>query len=531
MKLKGLLTLIISVISALFIQAQLVETRAYYSTNADNAVGKSATITIDGEFNDWDESMIISTGGANDMATAFKGGHENCVLDMYTLYAAWDDNNLYIAWQMVNTTDIWAREGDGPLSDGGRVLDVPLAVALSVDPNSVSLSGKVTDGNGIWGLGQRLQFTSHVDHLLLMSGKVGLGEPALFKAVDANGNTNYSTGCHLFKSNGISYKMKEGFLPTHLWRQKTNANDTEVVYDIENYENLLDATSYSGKAHKTSYDSFYEIKIPFSVLGINREWLETYGIGCRVIATRGESGIDCLPHDPTVLDNVFDDYGSDSSTTHEKDDIDTFTYDLASIGHIRDINNTPTPDVPTTPDTPDTPDTPTTPADGNYVVYFKDNGSPAWATVMTWIWDAGNNNKNYTGGAWPGQSMWRTTIDGTEYWTFTFSSTDNLLQPMIIFNNGSGGNGNQTADLVYENYAVYDRVGVIGSIKPNSNIENNIENDEIIYNHRTIMAQGRIWVYNTQGMLVVTGIEQVTVPESGLYIVVTDKKVDKKLLY
>ena len=150
---------------------------------------------------------------------------------------------------------------------------------------------------------------------------------------------------------------------------------------------------------------------------------------------------------------------------------------------------------------------------------------------MTWIWDAGNNNKNYTGGAWPGQSMWRTTIDGTEYWTFTFSSTDNLLQPMIIFNNGSGGNGNQTADLVYENYAVYDRVGVIGSIKPNSNIENNIENDEIIYNHRTIMAQGRILVYNTQGMLVVTGTEQVTVPESGLYIVVTDKKVDKKLLY
>ena len=197
--------------SVMCAQAQNVEERAYYSTNANEAVGQAASITIDGEFSDWNESMIISTGGANDVATAFKGGHENCVLDIYALYAAWDDSNLYIAWQMCNTTDVWAREGDGPLSDGGRVLDVPLAVALSVNPNSVSLSGKVTDGNGIWGVGQRLQFTSHVDHLLLMSGKVGLGEPALFKAVDNAGNTNYSNGCLLFKNNGISYKMKEGF--------------------------------------------------------------------------------------------------------------------------------------------------------------------------------------------------------------------------------------------------------------------------------------------------------------------------------
>ena len=76
-----------------------VETRAYYSTNADGAVGKSATITIDGEFSDWSEDMTIATCGANDMATAFKGSHENCVLDAYALYAAWDDANLYIAGQ------------------------------------------------------------------------------------------------------------------------------------------------------------------------------------------------------------------------------------------------------------------------------------------------------------------------------------------------------------------------------------------------------------------------------------------------
>lgn len=88
---------------------KLVETRAYYSTNAGDAVGSKATITIDGEFNDWTEDMMVSTCGANDIATAFHGSHENCVLDMYALYAAWDDNNLYLAWQMCNTGDTWAR--------------------------------------------------------------------------------------------------------------------------------------------------------------------------------------------------------------------------------------------------------------------------------------------------------------------------------------------------------------------------------------------------------------------------------------
>lgn len=527
MKLKNLLLAVLMAATFVCSDAQLVEDRAYYSTNANEAVGQVATITIDGEFNDWDDSMIISTGGANDVATAFKGGHENCVLDIYALYAAWDDNNLYIAWQMCNTTDVWAREGDGPLSDGGRVLDVPLAIALSVNPNSATLSGKIAGGDGIWGLCQRLQFTSHVDHLLLMSGKVGLGEPALFKAVDSEGNTNYSNGCLLFKNNGISYKMKEGFQPSHLWRQTTNAEEVSVVYDTTNYENLLSA-DYTDKAHDTKYDSFYEIKIPLSVLGINRTWLETYGIGCRVIATRGESGIDCMPHDPTVLDNVFDSYGADASTTHEKDDIDNFTYELASIGHIRDISNIPNPDVPD--DTPDVPDTPDTPTDGNYVVYFKDNASPVWASVMTWIWDADNNNKNYTGGTWPGQSMWKTTVDGTEYWTFSFSTTDNLSKPMIIFNNGNGGNGNQTADLEYENYAIYDRNGVIGQIKPNSGVEETKSVSNIAYNHLTVTAQGTIMIYNTQGVPVAKGIDSVTVPTAGLYIVVNGNNVEKALL-
>ncbi len=81
----------------------------YYSTNG-KGVGKEAKITIDGDFSDWSEDMLIAQGAAWDVANHYKGGHENCVLDTYALYAAWDNDNLYVAWQMVNTTDTWARE-------------------------------------------------------------------------------------------------------------------------------------------------------------------------------------------------------------------------------------------------------------------------------------------------------------------------------------------------------------------------------------------------------------------------------------
>ena len=106
----------------------------YYATNPNGQIGKQGSITIDGSFSDWTQDMLIAKGAAWDVANHYKGAHENCLLDTTALFASWDNSNLYIGWQMVNTTDTWHREGDGSLSDGGRVLDVPLIVALRVDP-------------------------------------------------------------------------------------------------------------------------------------------------------------------------------------------------------------------------------------------------------------------------------------------------------------------------------------------------------------------------------------------------------------
>lgn len=452
-----------------------IETRAYYSTNPNDAVGAAASITIDGSFSDWSDNLIVATCGANDMCNAFHGSHENCVVDLYAVYAAWDDTNLYLAWQMCNTGDTWARPGDGPLTDYGRVGDVPIIVAISVNPAAVGMTGMLNDGRFIWGnnADNGVLFSEHVDHLFFMSAKVGLGTPAMFTAADASGNTDYGSHCQLFTNLGVKYAMAEGFAPSHLWRQKTYAEWSDAttlvsdpsiinnIYDAENYDNLLEGTPEGLKPHDTSFDSFFEMQIPLSALGINREWLEANGIGVRVVGTRGESGIDCCPFDPSMVDNVFEEYAKDNSTSHEKDDIDTITYALASVGAMRTgtVDPLPDPDPDPDPDPVPDPDDPTPdpePVDGNYVIYFND-ASTSWSNVYTWVWDEAEDNRNYTGGTWPGTAM---TFDAsTGYYRYSFTCDNAAPKLMCIF---SKQGANQTKDLELVNYGIYTSAGFTG---------------------------------------------------------------------
>ena len=309
------------------VAAAPAEKGGMYATNPDNKVGKSATITIDGDASDWSEDMLIAQCGAWDIANNWKGGHENCVLDSYALYAAWDDANLYLGWQMVNTTDTWANQGDGPLSDGGRVLDVPLMLALNVG-NRKAMTGQMAGGKLIWDA-LDIKFDTRVDNILLMSGKVGLGTPGYFIASDDSGAASYAADyCLSFKTEGINYKMAETSIPKEIM-MLDNSQSPDDAYDSSKY---VDAMS---KGHDRKYDSFYEINIPLKTLGIDKSYLETNGIGVMQISTRGTSGIDCIPHDPSMLDNVSGDCAVDPSTSHEKDDQDIITVPLAAVGNMK----------------------------------------------------------------------------------------------------------------------------------------------------------------------------------------------------
>lgn len=322
------------------------ESAGIYATNPNGQVGEKATISIDGDFSDWSESMLIAQSAACDTATRFKGCWENWVMDSYSLYGAWDDENLYVAWQNVNTYDtFWEQDGNGPLSDNGKPGDAPVMIAINTNKGN-AMTGRLKDGNGIWGID--VEFDTRIDNLLVIHSDL-TGTPGLFKA-DSTGATSYAKEDGLlsdFKSEGIEVKKVDGCLPSTImgvW----NPGDENCYasYDLSSNWVDLKTTDLGCRVHDTKYDTFYEMKIPFKALGITKEDVETNGVGVMQLISRGESGMDCVPHDPSMLDNTYESYGAEPSNSHEKDDKDIITVPLASIGKAQTIvTATPTPAV------------------------------------------------------------------------------------------------------------------------------------------------------------------------------------------
>ena len=101
--------------------------------------------------------------------------------------------------------------------------------------------------------------------------------------------------------------------------------------------------------------------------------------------------------------------------------------------------------------------------------FFYDDTNWGSSTVYSYVWDAGNTNKQYLG-SWPGKMM---TKNSEGMWEISFTTTDNLVSPMVIFNNGQGGGTNQTADLSLINYGIYKFNGdnfICGSTWPSNSI-------------------------------------------------------------
>lgn len=106
---------------------------------------------------------------------------------------------------------------------------------------------------------------------------------------------------------------------------------------------------------------------------------------------------------------------------------------------------------------PDTTDQPNTDTDSYTWTFYYDDTN--WTSnIHTYVWDAGNNNKEYLG-SWPGKAM---TYNSTlSMWEYSFTTNDQLVSPMVIFNNNAG---QQTADLELINYGVYNSKGIQDTI-------------------------------------------------------------------
>ena len=323
-------------------------------------LGKYKTISVDGDVSDWDSSMIIAQGTANDDPRVYMPSsmHEQ-PWDAYALYGAWDDENLYFMWEMANTSYITSPSDNFAASNEARPWrnSIPMYIALSIDPSKqatgkavgTNKDGSVYTNPFVWGCDGGVAkdggvgFTTHIDTLVAFDSNNSNGGASIFKAdvQDTDGTYlfDYDTRVPIGVTNYQAQDNRNGFKIKY-----ANGTKSETLYgvrEVKGDRTLGDNTDPNSNwvdffklGYKKNYGYVYEVAIPYSALGIDRNYVETQGIGAMQILTYGTSGMDTLPHDPSMLDVADAEYSYDPSTSHEKEDIDNITVPLARLGKI-----------------------------------------------------------------------------------------------------------------------------------------------------------------------------------------------------
>lgn len=309
----------------------------YYKVNPNGKVGTCKTINVTGHpatnaFSNWSENELIAQGVARDVCQAFKGVHERPIVDSYALYAAYDNDNLYLGVQYVYT--IWDLGGEGKQGRESKPynMDGKLCIAFDLDPNK-SAKGITNENTSIWQNDIYTTFENGVDAWWFGSTKPGVGTPGFF-VPNANGICDY-TDPNSCKVSEVKYGYTDGLLPsiTAVYGQDDFSYDPELLKGNAGFTDLR--SEIDDDAH-----TFYEFKFPLSMMGITADYIKNNGIGVMVVDYYGASAHASLPYDPSFYDNVFENYSQDSSSSKEKEDQDVVTYAPARIGKL--LNSTPT---------------------------------------------------------------------------------------------------------------------------------------------------------------------------------------------
>ena len=310
-----------------------------YATNPNGGYGKRKTITVDGDKSDWENSMLIAQGVANDDPRVYAhwSMHEKAI-DDYAMYAAWDDTNLYIMYEMANVQDVVAPGEDFPMSQGNLWID-NIPTFIYINTGSGNFTHNEVAGGTLWATGTTIDANS--DHVIAYSTNATNG-PFIYTANDQGllepdvlVMKGAATGIKIEWGNGKTLSGKLMGIP------KAGTDNKRVAGDC------VDATlsDFYTLGHSAKLDMFYEMSIPLKNLDITASDIESNGIGIMQVSTFGTSGMDCLPYDLSMSDNATKPYSKDSSTSAEKEDEDHITVPFARIGAA----GSTTPVTPTTP--------------------------------------------------------------------------------------------------------------------------------------------------------------------------------------
>ena len=300
---------------------------SHFSTNPNGQVGLEKTISIDGTPSDWELSMKIAQNIANNDPRVFAhwSMHE-IAIDDYALYAAYDDDYLYLMWEMINMSDVVANE-DFPKSQGNLwIYNLPIFIFLSTEKGRGN-GGKMVGGGSIWNSGITLE--EKVDTIIACSTN-GSNGPFIYhydQTLDGFPTETEDKG----PNSGIVLKWGNGILDDKVFGLKECGSDNRKIdMDYSDSSNWIDF--YSDTNHDKNLDMTYEMSIPLAKLGLTKEKIKNDGIGIIKVSTFGTSGMDSLPYDKSMSDNAEKPYSKDSSTSMEKEDEDHITCKLARIG-------------------------------------------------------------------------------------------------------------------------------------------------------------------------------------------------------
>lgn len=303
-----------------------------YSTNkAGNGANK--TITVDGDISDWNNSMIIAQGAANDDPRVYR---ENSMyevpIDLYTLYGTWDNDNLYLMWEMTNVQDVVAPSDNYPLSQGHlyQTQNLPFFIAIDTGKSATRIgnSGKTATGTTLWNSG--ISIESDFNKLIAISTNAANG-PFVYGGDSAGLNTVEEYGP---KTAGVNFKYGEGILSNKVVGidKGYGTNNNRVLGDMCNES--ASWVDFNTKGHdSTGLDFHYEMSIPLETLGLSGSDVQKNGLGVLLVSTFGKSGMDCLPYDLSMNDNAnLPDTTSQANNSFEKSDEDNITTSFARVG-------------------------------------------------------------------------------------------------------------------------------------------------------------------------------------------------------
>ncbi|MGN1457103.1 MAG: starch-binding protein, partial [Acutalibacteraceae bacterium] len=313
-----------------------------YAINA-NGKGKNKTITVDGDVSEWDSSMLIAQGAANDDPRVYRpNSMYEIPYDAYAMYGAWDDTNLYLMIEMTNVQDVVAPNDNYPLSSNATVDNIPMFIYIDTGKSdAIGNNGLTQKGTSLWGC--QTTVTNSFNRVIALSSGVGKNGPYIYSG-DSTGINPVEIGNA--QTSGITYKSGKGIA-------SSKVIGINGGYGEYNNRVLGDMCSDSSawvdfntlNHNSSSMDYNYEISIPLSILGITKSDIESNGVGVLFVHSSGASGMDCLPYDLTMNDSADQsDPQSNPENSLEKSDADNITTSFARIG-----NGGVIPPQPTTP--------------------------------------------------------------------------------------------------------------------------------------------------------------------------------------